>query len=169
MATTTGSQTTQNWTPINLGDTEADSVVATLGQLEQQMPFLIGLNRDERLRLARIGDRTRAFVDEALAIALDNPGLVPRSVDLAQLQAQADTLGNLEAIRCKVERVLEKITDTESQLANDVYGVARTVYAVMKSPATVPGLTEQKSRLGQRFARKASRPDVSTTTPAKAA
>ena len=65
--------------------------------------------------------------------------------------------------------MLEKITDTESQLANDVYGVARTVYAVMKSPATVPGLPEQKSRLGQRFARKASRPDVSTTTPAKAA
>jgi hypothetical protein len=91
------------------------------------MRFLIGLNRDERQRLARIGDRTRAFVDEALAIALDNPGLVPRSVDLVQLQAQDDTLGNLEAIRCKMERVLEKITDTEDQLDNDVYGIARTV------------------------------------------
>ena len=41
------------------------------------MPSLIGLNRDERLRLARIGDRTRAFVDKALAIASDNPGLTP--------------------------------------------------------------------------------------------
>ena len=108
-------------------------------------------------------------MDEALAIALDNPGLVPRSVDLVQLQAQADTLGHLEAIRCKTERVLEKITDTENQLANDVYGVARTIYSVMKSPATVPGLIEQKSRLKERFARKARRPDVSTTTPAKAA
>jgi len=97
-------------------------------------------------------------VDEALAIALDNPGLVPRSVDLVQLQAQADTLGNLEAIRCKVERVLEKITDTEDQLGNDVYRVARTVYSVMKSPATVPGLVEQKSRLSQRFASTARRP-----------
>jgi hypothetical protein len=34
MANNTGSHTTQNWTPINLGDTEADSVVAILGQLE---------------------------------------------------------------------------------------------------------------------------------------
>ena len=102
-------------------------MVASLGQLEQQMPFLIGLKRDERQRLARIGDRTRAFVDKALAIALDNPGQVPRSVDLVQLQAQDDTLGNLEAIRCKMERVLEKITDTEDQLDNDVYGIARTV------------------------------------------
>jgi hypothetical protein len=85
------------------------------------------LTPPERQRLARIGDRTRAFVDEALAIALDNPGLVPRSVDLVQLQAQDDTLGNLEAIRCKMERVLEKITDTEDQLDNDVYGIARTV------------------------------------------
>lgn len=66
-------------------------------------------------------------------------------------------------------QVLEKNDDTETQLGSEVYGVARSVYSVMKLPVTVPGLNEQKSRLGQRFARKASRPDVSTTAPEKAA
>ena len=165
----TGTQSGQNWNPIILGDTEADSVLATLGQLQQQMPFLIGLSRDERARLSKIGDRTRPFVDDAMATALANPGLVPRSVDLDHLQARASTLGHLGEIKRALAQLLEQVADTETQLGSDMFAVARSVYSVMKSPVTVPGLNDQKDRLSQRFARKASRPDVSTTAPAKAA
>lgn len=165
----TGTQSGQNWNPIILGDTEANSVLATLGQLQQQMPFLIGLSRDERARLAKIGDRTRPFVDGAMATALANPGLVPRSVDLDHLQARTSTLEHLGEIKRTLAQLLEQVVDTETQLGSDLYAVARSVYSVMKSPVTVPGLNDQKDRLSLRFAKKANRPDESLTIPAKAA
>ena len=91
-----------------------------------------------------------------------------KNLGLGGLELQL-TLNHLGEIKRTLVQVLEKIDDTETQLGSEVYGVARSVYSVMKSPVTVPGLNEQKSRLGQRFARKASRPDVSTTAPEKAA
>jgi hypothetical protein len=167
MSDTSGSQTSQNWNPI-LGDAEAASVLATLGQLEQQIPFLIGLSREDRLRLAKVGNLTRAFVDDTLATAVANPGIVPRSVDLADVQARAHTLDHLGEIKRAFQQLLEKVDDTETQLASDLYAVTRSVYSVMKTPVTVPGLNDQKARLAMRFAKKARRPDTTTTT-AKAA
>lgn len=163
--TETGSQSDQNWSP-SLGPTEADSVITALGQLEQQMPFLIGLSREQRFRLAKVGDRTRPFVEEAISTALANPGVVPRSVDLENLRIRADTFRNLGNVKRTLVQLLEKVNDTETQLASDLYAVTRSVYLVMKSPATVPGLKEQKSRLSQRFARKARRPDETSTAQA---
>ena len=67
--TPSGSQPAQNWNPI-LGDVEASSIVASLGQVEQLMPFLIGLNKSERMALAKVGDGTRPFVEDTVATAL---------------------------------------------------------------------------------------------------
>lgn len=151
-----------------LGDTEADSVLTTLGQLEQQMPFLIGLSREDRLKLSKIGNRTRPFVVDAIAIAVANPGIVPRSVDVATLDSRVTTFDNLLEVERALSQLLEKVTETRTQLGSDLYAVARSVYAVIKSPATVPGLNDQKDKLAKRFLRKARRP-YTTATTAKAA
>ena len=165
--TPSGSQPAQNWNPI-LGDVEASSIVASLGQVEQLMPFLIGLNKSERMALAKVGDGTRPFVEDTVATALANPGIVPRSVDLENLRARAATLAHLAEIQRTLRKLNEKVADTTTKLGSDLYGVARSVYSVMKSPATVPGLTERKAKLGQRFARKASSRPNEAPSPAAA-
>jgi len=151
-----GSQTAKNWNPI-LGDVEASSIIASLGQIEQQMPFLTGLSLAGRQRLAKVGDGTRPFVQDTVATALANPGIVPRSVDLEDLRARAATLEHLAEIQRALRVLNEKVSDTATKLGSELYGVARSVYSVMKTPATVPGLTERKAKLGQRFARKKGR------------
>jgi hypothetical protein len=166
MAKSTGSQTSQNWNPT-LGDTEAYSVLKTLGELEQHLPFLLGLSPKARQKLSKVGERTRPFLDDALATALANPGIVPRSVDLKNLGDRATTLKNLGELKRSLGQLLEKVSDTETQLASDLYAVTRSVYAVMKTPVTVPGLNVQKDRLAKRFYRKARR--QSEDTAAKAA
>jgi hypothetical protein len=143
-------------------------VLTTLGQLEQQMPFLIGLSREDRVRLAKVGNRTRPFVDDAIATAVANPGIVPRSVDVATLDSRVTTFDNLKEVERALAQLLEKVTDTRTQLGSDLFAVTRSVYAVMKTTATVPGLNDQKDKLAKRFVRKARRPDT-TTTVAKAA
>ena len=63
-------------------------------------------------------------------------------------------------------QLLEKVGDTETLLGSEVYGVARTVYAVMKTPATVPGLKERQRQLARRFAvRRESRPEENNAGP----
>ena len=152
----TGSQTVQNWNPA-LGATEADAIAAALGQIEQQLPFLIGLTTIERRRLAKVGNRTRPFVQDTVAMALAHPGVVPRSVDLAQLSARAETLTRLAEVRARLASLLEKVGDTEMKLGNTLFAVSRSVYSVLKTPATEPGLKDRKDRLAQRFARSGKR------------
>jgi len=103
-----------------------------------------------------------------VATALANPGIVPRSVDLEDLRARAATLTRLAEIQRTLHKLNEKVEDTTTKLGSDLYGVARSVYSVMKSPATVPGLTERKAKLGQRFARKASSRPNEAPSPAAA-
>lgn len=153
-----GSQSGQNWNP-NLGEADAASVLTNLGQLEQLMPFLIGLTVRDRRRLAKVGVRTRPFVADAMATALANPGVVPRSVDLDRLRARLATLERLGEIKRVLASLSERVSDTHTQLGSELYAVGRSIYTVMKSPATVPGLQERKRLLGQRFARRrASQP-----------
>ena len=163
-----GSLITQIRTPL-MNDTEVASVLATLGQVEQLMPYLIGLSRDERARLAKVGDRTQAFVDSALALATANPGIMPRSMNLSQLEVQTATLANLAKVLEQTRQLQEKLSDTHTQLSSELYAVARTAYAVMKTPARLPGLNDKMDRLSQRFARKTNRRPDTTTTAVKAA
>lgn len=151
----TGLQPGQSWNP-NLGESEANTLIGNLNQLEQQMPFLVGLSREDRRKLSRVGPRTRPFVADALATAEANPGLLPRSLDIVNLRARADTLDHLVEVKRAITQLLEKVDDTEALLANEVYGATRSVYAVMKTPASVPGLKEQHDRLAKRFASKRS-------------
>ena len=127
-------------------------------QVSDAMPFLIGLSPDQRLRLARVGDRTRPFVQDALSVAFANTGLLPRSVDIEQLRARAESLTQLGEVKRQLQSLLEKVSDSEIRLASDLYGVTRTVYTVLKTPATVPGAPtavsavaatlEEKARFG---------------------
>jgi hypothetical protein len=167
MPNTKGSQTYQNWTP-SLGETDEKSVLKTLGQLEQLMPFLVGLTREERRRLPKVGPRTRPFIADTIATAEANPGIVPRSVNLTTLRSRADTLDRLGEVKRTLTQLLERVEDTEIRLASDVYATARSVYSVMKTPATVPGLNEQKALLGRRFAKKGKRRPNEETTAVKA-
>lgn len=167
MATKPGSQTSQNWTP-SLGDADAKSVITTLGKLEQLMPFLVGLTREEKRRLPKVGPRTRPFIADTIATAEANPGIVPRSVNLTTLRSRADTLDRLGEVKRTLTQLLERVDDTETQLASDVYATARSVYSVMKTPATVPGLNEQKVLLGRRFAKKTKRRPNEETPAVKA-
>lgn len=154
MATTqTGSQSGQNWNP-NLGAAELSSLIGTLSKIEKQMPYLVGLGRGERRKLPKVGPLTRSFVADALTTAQANPGLLPRSIDISSLRSRADTLDRLGEVRRAVSQFLEKVDDTEVLLASEVYAAARTVYAVMKTPAAVPGLKDRQDRLAERFARK---------------
>lgn len=142
---------------INLEDEAKSAIIETLGQLTAQMQFLRGLKPKERQRLAKMGDRSRSFVEEAVTTALANPGLVPRSVDLNQLAGMRRTHANLSEVGTAVAKLQELLSDTTMALGSELYGVTRAVYAVMKTPATVPGLTHRKQRLAQRFSRKKDR------------
>lgn len=156
---TSGSQSAQNWNP-NLGAADLISLIGALGKLQQQMPYLVGLSRGERRKLPKVGPLTRSFVADALATAQTNPGLLPRSIDITGLRSRADTLDRLGEVKRTLAQFLEKVDDTEVLLASEVYAAARTVYAVMKTPAAVPGLKERQDRLAVRFARKSkSRPE----------
>jgi hypothetical protein len=58
-----------------------------IGQIQNLLPFLIDLNADERRALPKLGDKSRAFVDQGLVLAVQNPGILPRNFDLDEISA----------------------------------------------------------------------------------
>lgn len=138
----------------------ATLVEAAVAYVENERhPLLVGCwNASPKIPLRLWG----RYDSSALATALANPGIVPRSVDLKNLGDRATTLKNLGELKRSLGQLLEKVSDTETQLASDLYAVTRSVYAVMKTPVTVPGLNVQKDRLAKRFYRKARRQSEDT-------
>ncbi|KAF0244525.1 MAG: hypothetical protein FD167_3635, partial [bacterium] len=49
-----------------LSTKDLSEVKQALSTIREKLPFLISLSFDERKRLARLGDRSRAFVSKAL-------------------------------------------------------------------------------------------------------
>jgi len=154
-----------NWNPA-LGDETTSLIKQSLGDIQNQMPFLIGLTTSQRLRLAKVGDRTRPFVSDAVQAAIDNPGVVPRSVNIEELRSKANTLNNLRDVQMELRKLDELLADTQTQLGSELYGLTRSVYSVLKTSATPPGLSGMKDTLGQRFKRKKNR-QIEQTNPSQ--
>jgi len=48
---------------------QQQAVMDLIGQIRNQLPFLIDLNADDRRNLPKLGNKSRAFVDQGLALA----------------------------------------------------------------------------------------------------
>jgi hypothetical protein len=61
---------------------EHKTILQDLADIRAKLPFLIDLTPEERRALPEMGDKSRAFIEQGLAAAQQNPGILPRQFDL---------------------------------------------------------------------------------------
>ena len=150
-------------TPADLADL-AD-VDTALTQLEQKFESLISLEPEQRQKLAKMGDKSEAFCRQVITLLVQNPAVVPPSLDVAE--AQSD-LANLDALRPRIMRLsklLRKAEDSETALGSDVMSAATTGYGLLQIAGKGQGLEELLKEVSVRWQKKRAAKPAPAVTP----
>jgi hypothetical protein len=137
---------------------QQQAALQTLAQLQSQLPFLIDLSVDERRSLPKMGDKSRTFVDQGLALATQNPGILPRDFDLDEYRRDATLVRQLEPLVLAMREFMSRLEDTYLAAGSDAYSQSLLIYQVAKLAGKHGALDQHLDSLGRRFARKAPGP-----------
>ena len=123
---------------------------------------MIDFTPAERKGLAKLGDKSHAFVMKAVDVATQNPDVIPGSHSVEDVRNTAKRFQSMAGIRLALEQLYNQVQDTTTKAGSDAYALARAIYAGTKSPVAGPHLATAADNLGKRFGRKAKAADAET-------
>jgi hypothetical protein len=154
---------------INATLTAADqqAVMTAINTIREKLPFLIDLSPDERRALPKMGDKSRAFVSQALDVATQNSDFLPRSFDVEEMRKDVELVTALQSISTSLTQLQELVEDSYLAAGSEAYMAALAVYNYAQASGKGAALDNLLDAMGQRFARK-TRPQTSPpATPPK--
>lgn len=143
-----------NRVSASLSQADRQAVLDAIDTIRQKLPFLIDLSHDERRTLPRMGDKSRGFVSQALEVAEQNPDILPRSFDPAEMRKDVELLAALSPVLAALAQLNELVEDTHVAVGSEAYASALLVYQYARAAGKGPALDSALDALGQRFARK---------------
>lgn len=158
----------QNLVSATLTDADRDAALAALHAYEAKLPFLLGLTPAERQQLQKMGDTRRAFVEQTVTIAAQNPQIFPASFDQAELQKDMNLYLQLAPIADAIQVSYDKTNDTIMALGSDLYSTSLEAYGYIKAAGKSQGLDSLRAQLKssrQRVPQHKPQPAPATPTP----
>src|SRR5215207_3256656 len=139
--------------PVNrisatLGEAERQAVLDAVQTIRTKLPFLIDLTPEERRALPRMGDSGRGFVAKALEVAEQNPDILPRSFDVAEMRKDLELLDALLPVVTAFGQVNELLDDTYTAVGSEVYASALLVYQYVRAAGKGSALDDALDALG---------------------
>jgi len=110
-------------------------VIQYVKDIESLLPFLIGLNSKERMRLAKLSRKRVDMVDRSFIHATSIPRYLPSFVTLEGFKQEVDLRDCLQRIAAEVDSLKGKIDDTILQVGSEAYRSARLFYNTVKAAA----------------------------------
>ena len=148
-----------------LNAADRDAVLAAMQTIKDRLPFLMALSTADRQALPKAGAKGRVFIAQALEVARQNPGILPRSFDIEEFACDAELIESLLPITIALGQLAELIADTQVAVETDAYTAALMVYQQAKLAGKSIALETNLDGLAARFARKSK---TVTPTPAPA-
>ena len=152
----------QNIVSLVLTDEQINAAMDALTALEGALAGLISLDAEERRRLTKMGQKSEVFCRQAISVLAQNPQIVPRSLQLADAQADLLALDRLRPVLDRLQKLAERGNDTEIALGSDVMDVALEGYGLLKVSGKNQGLDGLRKELSSRWSktRRAAEPAV---------
>ena len=142
---------TQNRISLRFSAEDLTAIEGAIDTLEQRFTGLIGLTPDERRELTKMGDKSEAFCRQAVITLGKHPGVLPRNFDVADYQAD---LAALRPVIVRLQRVYDRLIDSEMALGSDLMVASLEGYAHLKVAGQADGLDTLRQALGARFDRR---------------
>ena len=143
----------QNLISMVISDDQMAAALKAVTQVEAALPGLISLEPGERKGLVHMGQKTEVFGRGTIRALVQNPHIVPPSLDLAGAQADLAAYDKLRPIAEALQRLQSRVDDTLAALGSDVMDVAYEGYGQLKLSGAAHGLDDLRRDLGSRFSR----------------
>ena len=147
----------QNRIALQFDVDRLNSLDAIITALEGQLADLIGLSHEERRELTKMVDKSEAFCRQAVTVLSDNAQVLPRNFDVDAYRADLAALDALRPRLARVQRLYERMADSEMALGSDLMVASLEGYALLKVAGRGEGLDALRQSLGARFDRKRRR------------
>ena len=145
--------------------TTLEAAQSHLAEIQSQLPVRPALTPKQRQALATVGDKTLAFISQAVELCVANPEILPRAIEVEETAEKAEAHANLLRLEARIEQMLEAVRDVRIQLGNELYAVCLTVYELTGRPHLGAGIKTGRSTLERRFKRKTKAASRETATP----
>lgn len=129
------------------------AALKALDDLAALLPFLHDLSPDDRRTIYKLGDKSRAFVDQALTTAQQFTDVLPRSFDVDQYARDVELYRMLEPIHARLRDLFERVDDTRMLVGSEAMEGARAVYYHTKGHSGTGALNEASQAMGRRYDR----------------
>jgi hypothetical protein len=146
-----------NLVSANLSDTDQAAIIAAINTIREKLPFLISLNSADRRAMAKMGDKTRAFVEKSVEFATYHPEYLPRLFDLEEMRRDVELFTALYPVLMALIHLQELVQDTYTAVGQEAYAAARVIYKSAKANGQGAGLDASIAEMGRRFSQKASK------------
>lgn len=160
----------QNIVSIDFTTEERTALLATVEQLKTQLlPKTIALDADDRRELLKMGVKSENFCRQAISALDKNRQVVPPSLGLDDAMLDLVALDLLRPVLQDLEKLVERLRDTDTALGSDLMDASVEGYALLKVTGRNQGLDGLVKELGSRFARRSRKPgndgEPGNTTP----
>ena len=142
-----------NMIKIAFDDAKLAAVDSAITEVEKGFSELIALSPRERKSLKRMGEKSESFCRQALHVVGQNPQIVPPNVPVADAIADLKTLDQLRPRLVRLAQLVERASDTDAALGNDIMAVSLHAYGLLKLTGSSEGLGSLRKDLGTRFAK----------------
>jgi len=143
----------QNLISFQLTTTDLTAIDGALKTLEDRLTSLIDLTIEQRRFLTKMGDKSEAFARKAVEVLGNNPNVLPGNFNLAELRRDLAAFDLLRSRMVRLDRLQERMSDTQLALGSDVMNGALEGYAFLKVAGKGEGLDTARKALSVRFAK----------------
>jgi hypothetical protein len=144
---------TSNYISANLTLQARDEIMGAINDIRAKLPFIIDVAPKVKRSMPKMGDKSRAFVQKALDVAVQHPDFLPRSFNIAELQRDVHLFETIYPLAMALAQLQADLDDTLAAVGSDAFTTALQVYRHAKAHGDGSGLDAMVEELGQRFER----------------
>lgn len=143
----------QNLISFQPNATDLAAVDTALETLEKKLAGLIDLSTEQRSTLIKMGDKSEAFCRKTMEVLATNPGVLPANFNVQEMRRDLAGFDTLRPRLARMEKLYEKMRDSQLALGSDVMSAALEGYAILKIAGKGEGLDTARKELSVRFSR----------------
>ena len=143
----------ENRLDITMTPAQITAAKAGFASVETAIPFLTGLNVEERVAIPKINVSNKAFVEDAINALVNNSSLAPTYIDVVKIKNDLLLFSQLDELAQICRKILEKIEDTQMLAGSEAYISSLIAYRMFGTAAAagLPGADSIYDQLKARF------------------
>ena len=124
-----------NQISTNVPDKDVKEILDALKFINEKLPDLVTLTKEEITALPKIGQNTHSFVLESLKAAENNPELVPKDVEIDEIKKDVALIQAISRILNPLKKLEKKLEDNALLAGSEAYLPSIAIHNAMKADA----------------------------------